>query len=235
VHRTSASCASRAAHSAPGSAPLLILMIRVFVVDDHPIVLDGIAAVLRAEPDIRMIGSAEDTAHAVQQIALNRPDLVMLDLRLPGEEGVSGVKRIKSAQPAVKIIVFTAYDVDEYVFAAIQAGAGGYVLKGSPAEELVRAIRQVYRGDSYLSPTIGAKLARRVGRAHRDSGLLTARELAVLRLVAAGQSNRQIAEALGITERTVKFHVTAIFNKLGADNRAQAVALAGRRGLLPIE
>jgi DNA-binding NarL/FixJ family response regulator len=130
--------------------------------------------------------------------------------------------------------MFTAYDADEYVFAAIKAGAKGYVLKGSPAQELVRAIRQVHGGDSYLSPAIGASLARQVAHPTRGGGLLTARELAVLRLVAAGLSNHQIAESLRITERTVKFHVTSIFNKLGADNRAQAVALAGRRGLLPL-
>ena len=131
--------------------------------------------------------------------------------------------------------MFTAHDADEYVFAAIKAGAKGYVLKGSPGQELVRAIRQVHAGDSYLSPSIGATLARQVAHPQRGGGLLTPRELAVLRLVAAGQSNNQIAGSLGITERTVKFHVTAVFNKLGADNRAQAVALAGRRGLLPID
>src|SRR5262245_33895770 len=131
--------------------------------------------------------------------------------------------------------MFTAYDADEYVFAAIKAGAKGYVLKGSPGQEIVRAIRQVHAGDSYLSPAIGATLARQVANPRKSGGLLSPRELAVLRLVAAGQSNHQIAESLAITERTVKFHVTAIFNKLGAENRAQAVALAGRRGLLPTD
>jgi len=210
-------------------------MIRVLLIDDHPIVHDGVSAVLRAESDIRVIGSAETLERAVGQIRGEMPDVVLLDLRLPGEEGVSGVRRLIASFPDLRVIVFTAYDVDEYVFGAMQAGARGYLLKGSPAPELVRAIGHVHAGGTYLSPTIGAKLASHAVRPRRETSLLTPRELAVLRLVAAGQSNRQIAESLGITERTVKFHVTAIFNKLGADNRAQAVALAGRRGLLPLD
>jgi DNA-binding NarL/FixJ family response regulator len=208
-------------------------MIDVLIVDDHPIVHDGVAAVLRGEPDIRVVASAATTAEAMRRIAERAPDIVLMDLRLPGEDGLEGVTRILAAYPALRVIMFTASDADEYVFAAIKAGAKGYVLKGSPGQDLVRAIRQVYAGDSYLSPAIGAMLARQVASPKRGSGLLSPRELAVLRLVAAGQSNQQIAGALRISERTVKFHVTAIFNKLGADNRAQAVALASRRGLLP--
>ena len=210
-------------------------MIRVLIVDDHPIVHDGLTAVIHAEADVRVIGSSSTAADAIRKIEQEKPDVVLLDLNLPGEEGISGVERILSAAPGARVIVFTAYDVDEYVFGAMKAGARGYVIKGSPASELIRAIRLVHDGDSYLSPTIGAKFARQSSATHKTNSLLTPRELAVLRLVAAGQSNRQIADSLGITERTVKFHVTAIFNKLGADNRAQAVALAGRRGLLPIE
>jgi DNA-binding NarL/FixJ family response regulator len=219
-------------------------MITVLLIDDHPIVHDGVAAVLHADPDIRIVGSADSVDRALTMIrtaattanaSAARPDVVLADLRLPGEEGVTGVRRLIAAFPELRIIVFTAYDVDEYVFGAMQAGARGYLLKGSPAPELIRAIRHVHGGGTYLSPTIGAKLATHAVRPRRDTSLLTPRELAVLRLVAAGQSNRQIADSLGITERTVKFHVTAIFNKLGADNRAQAVALAGRRGLLPLE
>jgi two-component system NarL family response regulator len=130
------------------------------------------------------------------------------------------------------VVVFTAHDSDDDVFRAIRGGARGYLLKGSPAAEIAEAIRQVRAGESYLSPRIAAKLVTGVGQPRGRSGQLSAREGAVLRLVAAGLSNRQIAEALSISERTVKFHVTAIFNKLGAENRAQAVAIAGRRGLL---
>jgi DNA-binding NarL/FixJ family response regulator len=210
-------------------------MIDVLIVDDHPIVHDGVTAILRNEAGIRVVGSASTTANAMTEIVRATPAVVLMDLRLPGEDGLDGVARILAAHPSVRVIVFTAYDADEYVFAAMKAGAKGYVLKGSPARELVEAIRQVHAGDSYLSPAIGATLARHVASPKRGGGLLTPRELAILRLVAAGQSNSQIAESLKITERTVKFHVTAIFNKLGADNRAQAVALAGRRGLLPLE
>lgn len=210
-------------------------MTRVLIVDDHPIVHDGLSAVINAEGDVQVIGSAATTSDAVRLIEREKPDVVLLDLNLPGEEGISSVERVLASTPTARVIVFTAYEVDEYVFSAMRAGAKGYVVKGSPASELIRAIRLVHAGESYLSPTIGAKFARQPGGPHRSAGLLTPRELAVLRLVAAGQSNRQIADALAITERTVKFHVTAIFNKLGADNRAQAVALAGRRGLLPIE
>jgi two-component system NarL family response regulator len=207
-------------------------MIHVLIIDDHPIVHDGVAAILRAEPDIRVVGSAAGVAQALTQIGTAKPDVALLDLRMPGEDGLEGVARILTSHPNVRIVMFTAYDAEEYVFAAIKAGAKGYVLKGSPAHELVRAIRQVHAGDSYLSPAIGAPHARQVAHPRRGGGLLSARELAVLRLIAAGQSNAQIADSLGISERTVKFHVTAIFNKLGADTRAQAVALASRRGLL---
>jgi DNA-binding NarL/FixJ family response regulator len=210
-------------------------MITLLIVDDHPIVHDGVAAILRTENDINVVGSAASVEQALTQIASATPDVVLLDLRLPGEDGLDGLARMLRQHPALRVIMFTAHDADEYVFAAIKAGAKGYVLKGSPGRELVHAIRQVHGGDSYLSPSIGATLARQVAQPKRSGGLLSPRELAVLRLVAAGQSNHQIADSLGITERTVKFHVTAVFNKLGADNRAQAVALAGRRGLLPID
>ena len=131
------------------------------------------------------------------------------------------------------IVVFTAHDEDDDVFRAIRGGARGYLLKGSPAAEIALAIRQVHAGESYLSPRIAAKLVKDVARPRGRTGLLSPRERGVLRLVAAGLSNRQIGETLSISERTVKFHVTAIFNKLGAENRAQAVAIAAERGLLP--
>jgi two-component system, NarL family, response regulator len=207
-------------------------MISVLIIDDHPIVHDGVAAILRAEKDISIVGSAGTVGQGLHAMRAVVPDVVLLDMRMPDEDGLDGIQRILQAHPYVRVVMFTAYDADEYVFAAIKAGAKGYVLKGSPGQELVRAIRQVYGGDSYLSPAIGATLARQVAHPRRGGGLLSGRELSVLRLVAAGQSNPQIAESLGISERTVKFHVTAIFNKLGADNRAQAVALASRRGLL---
>jgi DNA-binding NarL/FixJ family response regulator len=210
-------------------------MIRVLIVDDHPIVHDGVSAVLHHERDIRVAGAAETVERGVEQVRDLTPDVVLMDLRMPGEEGLSGLERLLTACPGARVVVFTASDADEYVFGAMQAGARGYVLQGAPAPELVRAIRHVHAGEAYLSPTLGARLVDRAARPAGRTSLLTPRQLAILRLVAAGQSNVQIAESLGITERTVKFHVTAIFNALGADNRAQAVALAGRRGLLAID
>jgi DNA-binding NarL/FixJ family response regulator len=205
-------------------------MIRVLVVDDHPIVREGIATVLERERDIEVVGGAETIDEGLRIAARLRPDVVLLDLRLPDSSAVDGVSAF--ARDRRGVLVFTAYDADDDVLSAIRGGARGYLLKGSPAAEIAQAIRQVHAGASYLSPRIAAKLVGNVAQRRGTRGLLSPRERGVLRLVAAGMSNKQIAQALTISERTVKFHVNAIFNKLGADNRAQAVALAAERGLL---
>jgi DNA-binding NarL/FixJ family response regulator len=206
-------------------------MIRVLIVDDHPIVREGVSAVLERERDLEVVGSAETIEIGLRLADRLRPDVILLDLKLPDAGAVDGVASFAAA--GREVLVFTAHDTDEDVFRAIRGGARGYLLKGSPAAEIAQAIRQVHAGESYLSPRVAAKLVKDVTDRRGRAGLLSARERGVLRLVAAGLSNRQIAEALSISERTVKFHVTAIFNKLGADNRAQAVALAAARGLLP--
>lgn len=206
-------------------------MIRVLIVDDHPIVREGVTAVLERERDIDVVGTAETPADGLRAAARLRPDVILLDLKLPGTADVDD-HVAAFARESRGIVVFSAYDADEDVFRAIRGGARGYLLKGSPAADIARAIRRVHAGESYLSPAVAAKLVEGVARPRGRTGLLSARERGVLRLVAAGQSNRQIAEALAISERTVKFHVTAIFNKLGAENRAQAVAIAAERGLL---
>jgi DNA-binding NarL/FixJ family response regulator len=210
-------------------------MIRVLIVDDHPVVHDGVRSALNRTADIRLVQSAETVPRAIAALAEHRPDVALLDIRLQGADGLSSIGELLRARPALRVIMFSAYDLDEYVFGAIRAGARGYVLKGSPATEMIDAIRRVNAGGSYLSPSLNTKLvdSMQTRTSGRGSRLLTPRELTVLRLVAAGLPNRAIAESLAITERTVKFHVTAILNKLGADNRAQAVALAGRRGILP--
>jgi DNA-binding NarL/FixJ family response regulator len=205
-------------------------MIRVLIVDDHPIVREGVTAVLERERDIDVVGAADTIGEGLRLAAKFHPDVILLDLKLPDADAVDGVTSFASKNRG--IVVFTAHDTDEDVFRAIRGGARGYLLKGSAAAEIARAIRQVHAGESYLSPRIAAKLVKEVTQPRGRTGLLSARERGVLRLVAAGLSNRQIAEALSISERTVKFHVTAIFNKLGAENRAQAVALAAERGLL---
>jgi len=206
-------------------------MIRLLIVDDHPVVREGVAAVLDREPDIEVVGAAATVADGIHLAERFAPDVVLLDLKLPdaGEgQGVTSFVRERR-----NVVVFTAYDSDDDVFRAIREGARGYLLKGSPAAEIADAIRQVHAGESYVSPRIAAKLVRDVRQPRARTGLLSPRERGVLRLVAAGLSNRQIAQTLSISERTVKFHVTAIFNKLGAENRASAVAIAAARGLLP--
>jgi DNA-binding NarL/FixJ family response regulator len=206
-------------------------MIRVLIVDDHPIVREGVSAVLERERDIEVVGTAGTTDEGLRLAATLHPDVVLLDLKLPGAEAGESVTTFVGQSPGV--VVFTAYDADDDVFRAIRDGARGYLLKGSAAADIVDAIRQVHAGNSYLSPRVAAKLVSDVAHPRSRGGLLSARERGVLRLVAAGLSNRQIAETLSLSERTIKFHVTAILNKLGADNRAQAVALAAERGLLP--
>jgi DNA-binding NarL/FixJ family response regulator len=208
-------------------------MIRVLIVDDHPVVHDGVAAALNRTPDIRLVQAAETIEDAVGSMARAKPDVALLDIRLRGADGLAAIGTLLAARPALRVIMFSAYDVDEYVFGAIRAGARGYLLKGAASAELIAAIRKVHAGESYLSPDLSAKLVDQMQARSHGSRLLTPRELMVLRLMAAGQSNREIAGSLAITERTVKFHVTAILNKIGADNRTQAVALATRRGILP--
>ena len=207
-------------------------MIRVAIVDDHPIVHDGVAAALNRTPDVRLVDAAERVEAAIEALPRANPDVILLDVRLYGADGLSSIASLLAARPAARIIVFSAYDLDEYVFGAMRLGARGYVLKGTPGAELVTAIRRVHAGESYVSPALSARLVEQLQPRSRRSRTLTARELMVLRLVASGLSNRDIAAALSITERTVKFHVTAILNRLGADNRTQAVALAVRRGIL---
>jgi DNA-binding NarL/FixJ family response regulator len=207
-------------------------MIRVLVVDDHPVVRQGLVSVLEDESDFVVVGTAGAADEALALVRRERPDVVLLDLELPGQDGVQAIPNLLAATPPPRILVFTAYDTDDRVLGTLEAGAAGYLLKGAPAEEIVRAVRAVHGGDSYLTPRVAAKLVTRMRAPGSAAPALSAREREVLRLVAGGQSNKQIARALGIAERTVKFHVTSIFQKLGADNRAQAVALAAQRGLL---
>ncbi len=205
--------------------------IKLFVVDDHPVVREGLVAALEDDPGFRVVGAAGSFEEAQPLIDRSLPDVVLLDLELPGAGGLEAIPRLVEAHPEIRILVFTAYDTDERVLGALRAGARGYLLKGAPMAEIAGAIRAIHSGESYLQPRIASKVLAELGP-HRRPTALSRRQQEVLRLVAEGQTNRQIAAALSITERTVKFHVTTIMNKLGADNRAHAVALAAERGLL---
>ncbi len=206
-------------------------MIRVLIVDDHPVVREGLAAVLEDTKDVRVVGAVGSAEEALASVAVALPDVVLLDLELPGMNGVEAIPHLTAAAPGPRIIVLTAYDTEERVLGALKAGAAGYLLKGAGAAEIIQAIRAVAAGGSYLTPRVAARVVAQVN-APRRSGRLSERERQVLRLVARGRSNKQIARDLGITERTAKFHMSSIFNKLGADNRAQAIAIAAQRGLL---
>ena len=208
-------------------------MIRLLVVDDHPIVRQGLVAVLEDEADFSVVGSVASAEEAIRLAATTEPEVILLDLELgSGMDGVTAITPLLAARPDARILVFTAYDTSERVFAAIQAGAKGYLLKGAPVEELTRAIRTVHADGSYLESRVASTLLAEVRSPRRGGGRLSERERAVLRLVAAGLTSKQIARELTITERTVQFHVTGLLNKLGAESRAQAVAIAAERGLL---
>lgn len=206
-------------------------MIRVLVVDDHPIVREGLVAVLEDAPDLEVVGAVGSAEDALGLAARVKPDVILLDLELPGMDGTAAIPRLAVTAPGARVIAFTAYDTEERVLSTLEAGAKGYLLKGAPADEIVRAIRAVHRGEAPLATRIAARVVAAAG-SRRRGGTLSMREREVLRLVAAGRSSKQIARSLSITERTVKFHIASILNKLGAENRAQAVALAAQRGLL---
>jgi DNA-binding NarL/FixJ family response regulator len=205
-------------------------MIRIAVVDDHPIVRQGLVSALDDEQDFDVVGSGGDADEALALVRRYQPDVMLLDLEL-NRNGVQAIPDLLEAGRDLKVLVFTAYDTDERVLRAIEAGAKGYLLKGATITELALAIRAVAAGESALAPRVAAKLVSAM-RSPRDGGQLTARERQVLNLISQGLASKQIALSLGISERTVKFHTTSLLRKLDADNRAQAVAVAAQRGLL---
>jgi DNA-binding NarL/FixJ family response regulator len=205
-------------------------MIRVAIVDDHPIVTDGIVANLRAPGDIDVVATGVSAADAAEIARAHAPDVLVLDLELGGSSGLDAIADVKTASPATRVVIFSAYAGEERVATAFERGADSYVLKGTSSDELVAVIRAVAAGGTLIPPEIAGQLARAVRQPRRDR--LTAREREILALLAEGLSNRAAAERLGIAERTVKFHVAEILARLGAANRAQAVAIAKARGML---
>jgi DNA-binding NarL/FixJ family response regulator len=205
--------------------------IRILLTDDHPVVRDGLAAMLATQPDFEIVGEAGNGAEAVSQAAALRPDVVLMDLEMPLLDGIEAIRRLRAFDPAPQVVVLTAFDTDERIFGGLQAGAQGYLLKGAPRAEIFAAIRAVSAGGALIPPVVASKLLRQV-RAAELPDSLTPREREVLGLVAAGLANQEIAGRLSISERTVKFHVSSILAKLGAKNRTQAVRLARERGLV---
>lgn len=202
--------------------------IRILVVDDHPIVRSGITSVLASQPDFDVVGEAENGDEAVTAASRLAPDLVLMDLRMPVRSGVDASAAILAARPSTRIVVLTTYASDGEVLRAIEAGAVGYLLKDVPHEELFRALRAVARGERYLAPVVTERLMSRWQQPLRLT--LTGRELDVLRCVARGDGNKQIASALGIAEPTVKAHLVHIFEKLGVENRTAAARVARELG-----
>ena len=210
--------------------------IRIAVIDDHPVVRDGLIAMLSTQPDLAVVGEANDGPEAIRVVADRQPDVILLDLEMPGMDGVEVLRRLQAEQPDVRAIVFTAFDSDERIVSALQAGAKGYLLKGVPRNELFEAIRVVHRGGSLLQPVVASKLLAHMRKpaAAPLPEPLTEREREVLGLLAQGKANKEIAAALVITERTVKFHISSIMGKLGAGNRTEVVSLAVQQGLIEL-
>ena len=200
---------------------------RVLLVDDHALLRTGVANIINQEPDLRVVAEAANGVEAVAAFERHHPDVTLLDLRMPEMEGVEAVTQIRDRDPHAKVIILTTYDTDEDITRALKAGAKAYVLKDIAADDLVSCIRDVLAGKTYLAPAAAAKLAEGVTRIQ-----LTPRELATLRLLADGKANKEIANELGISERTVKTHLGHLFEKLGVTSRTEAVKVATRRGLV---
>src|SRR5688572_5530729 len=200
---------------------------RVLLVDDHALLRTGVANIINQEPDLHVVAEAGDGVEAIEAWQKHRPDVTLLDLRMPVMEGVEVVRRIREQDPKALVIILTTYDTDDEISRALKAGAKAYVLKDIGADALVACIRHVLAGKTYLAPAAAAKLAEEVTRVQ-----LTPRELASLRLLADGKANKEIANELGISERTVKTHLGHLFEKLGVTSRTEAVKVATRRGLV---
>ena len=202
-------------------------LIRILTVDDHPLLRKGIAALVNAEPDLKLIAEASNGKEALEAFRSHRPDITLMDLQMPEMDGLEAVEAIRREFPEARIIVLTTYSGDTQVLRALKGGARGYMLKGNVHKELLDAIRAVHAGQKRIPPELAAELAD-----HAADDALTAREIDVLRLIAVGNSNKEIADHLSIGEATVKSHVTGILSKLGANDRAHAVTIGLKRGII---
>jgi DNA-binding NarL/FixJ family response regulator len=203
---------------------------RVLLVDDHALLRTGVANIINQEPDLRVVAEASNGVDAIAAFEHHRPDVTLLDLRMPVMEGVEVVRQIRERDAAARVIILTTYDTDDEISRALKAGAKAYVLKDIAADALINCIREVLAGKIYIAPSAAAKLAEGVARVQ-----LTPREMATLKLLADGKANKEIAVTLDISERTVKTHLAHLFEKLGATSRTEAVKVATRRGLVRLE
>lgn len=204
--------------------------IRVLIVEDHNVVRQGLVALLNVVEGLEVVGEAADGVEAIAQYCKSRPDVTLVDLRLPKMSGLEVIQRIRMEAPQARLIVLTTYDGDEDIYRALKAGAKGYLLKGMTTEELIATIREVHAGKAHIPPTIAEKLAERMGTED-----LTPREAAVLEQIVSGKSNKEIATELAISEATVKTHINSLLSKLGVTDRTQAATAAIRRGIVPWE
>lgn len=201
-------------------------IIRVLIADDHPIVLQGLAALLESETDITVVAKVRDGYEAQEMFRIHQPDVTLMDLRMPHMDGVAAITAICGEFKNAQIVVLTTYDGDEHIYRGLQAGAKGYLLKDAEADEVLTAVRTVAAGKKYIPPDVGAKLAERMGNLE-----LSDRENEVIRLIASGNSNHEISTTLHISESTVKFHINNILSKLGVNDRTQAALAALKRGI----
>lgn len=205
-------------------------VIRLLIVDDHPVVRDGLRGMLAGEQDLEVVGEASDGAEALELVAQLRPNVVLMDLRMPRMGGAAAIQALAERGTDANVLVLTTYDTDRDVVPALEAGATGYLLKDAPRDELMRAVRAAARGESVLAPSVASRLVSQLRAPESDA--LSERELEVLRLIARGETNAGAAARLFISEATVKTHLIHLYAKLGVNDRAAAVAVAYERGLL---
>jgi two-component system NarL family response regulator len=212
------------------ATPVAAAKSTVMLVDDHALIRTGVANIINQEPDLHVVAQASNGQEAVAAFDRHRPDVTLLDLRMPVMEGVEAVRHIRAIDPRARVIVLTTYDTDDEISRALKAGAKAYVLKDISADDLIGCIRDVLAGKTYIAPSAAAKLAEGVTRVQ-----LTPREMSSLRLMADGKSNKEIANELSISERTVKTHLGHLFEKLGVTSRTEAIKVATKRGLVRLD